>query len=229
MKHFAILFLLVTSSFPCATAGSLSGSGVFVTLAMPEAKTVAVTMSMPADFVSVPLHVISDQKNAGDAYRESRQVVELIAEKAKENGRFRTVKSVVSLSKPASKFGISSGFSSHPAATAQLYLLVPFSKEYDNVFEAGAAATQFVEALRLPGKARCQIGQLQLAVDNPEQYRAKLISQLAQEVHDMRRAIWSGGSVKVEGLESSVLVRQVDDRNVELFLDYSLSLTTTEK
>ncbi len=33
------------------------------------------------------------------------------------------------------------------------------------------------------------------------------------------------GNVKVDGLESPVMVRQTDDRQVEVFLDYSLSIT----
>ena len=67
----------------------------------------------------------------------------------------------------------------------------------------------------MPGKTRCESGQLQLAVENPEQYRVKLLGQIAQEIKKTREAISAGGSVKVEGLESSVMVRQADDRNVE--------------
>ncbi len=103
---------------------------------------------------------------------------------------------------------------------------MPFTKERDNIFGAGAEAARFVEALHLPGKARCELGNLQLAVDNPEQFRAKVLGQIAQEVQKTREAISANGSVKVEGLESSVMVRQADDRNVELFLNYSLSITT---
>jgi len=40
-------------------------------------------------------------------------------------------------------------------------------------------------------------------------------------------ALFAGrGSVKLEGLESPVMVRQADDRNVEQFLNYSFSITT---
>ena len=56
-------------------------------------------------------------------------------------------------------------------------------------------------------------------------YRAKFVGQIAQEIKKTREAISSSGSVKVEGLESPVMVRQADDRNVELFLNYSLSIT----
>ncbi len=225
MKLFLSMILLAAATVS-ATAGVSSGSGSFVVVALPQPRTVAVVLSMPADFVSVPLNVISDQKNAALAYEESRQAIDLISQKAKESGQFRISKGVVSLSQHKSSFGISSGSWSQPAAAAHLYLLVPFTKERDNIFGAGAEAARFVEALHLPGKARCELGNLQLAVDNPEQFRAKVLGQIAQEVQKTREAISANGSVKVEGLESSVMVRQADDRNVELFLNYSLSITT---
>ena len=225
MKQFVSLMLLIAATLT-ATASISSGSGSFVVVAMPQPRTVAVAIAMPADFVSLPLNVISDQKNAALAYEESHKAIELISQKAKEGGQFRTSRGVVSLSQHKSSFGVSSGSWTQPAAAAQLYLLVPFTKERDNIFAAGAEAARFVEALRLPGKVRCELGKLQLAVDNPEQYRAKVLGQIAQEVQKTREAISASGSIKVEGLESSVMVRQADDRNVELFLNYSLSITT---
>src|SRR6266545_5414574 len=151
MKQFVSLMLLIAATLP-TTAGISSGSGSFVVVAMPQPRTVAVAIAMPADFVSVPLNVISDQKNAALAYEESRQAIELISQKAEEGGQFRTSRGVVSLSQHKSSFGISSGSWSQPAAAAQLYLLVPFTKERDNIFGAGAEAARFVDALHLPAR-----------------------------------------------------------------------------
>ena len=63
-------------------------------------------------------------------------------------------------------------------------------------------------------------------MENPEQYRAKLLGLIAQEITKARETLSGRGSVKLEGLESPVMVRQADDRNVELFLNYSFSITT---
>ena len=217
------LFVAVLS----AAAGISSGwsSGLVVVLAAPEPRTVPLFLNVPADFVSVPVRVISDQKNTALAYEESRQTIEMIAKKVKDGGQFRMSMGVVSLSKHEGGFGISSGSWNQPATSADIFLLVPFSKARDNIFGAGAEAARFVEALVLPGKARCELGRLQLAVENPEQYRAKLLGLLAEEIKKARAAVAPNGSVKVEGLEGSVKVRQADERNVELFLSYTLSVT----
>jgi len=209
-----------------AGISSAWSSGLVAVLAVPEPRTVPLFLGVPADFVSVPIHVISEQKNAALAYEESRQAIELIAKEVKENGQFRMSMGVVSLSKQESEFGISSGSWSQPAASAEIFLLVPFSKDRDNIFGAGAEAARFVEALSLHGKVRCELGKLQLAVENPEQYRVKLLGLVAEEVKKTREAIAPQGSVKVEGLGGSVMVRQADERNVELFLSYTLSITT---
>src|SRR5204863_9075167 len=103
-------------------------------------------------------------------------------------------------------YGISSGSWSEPAAVAELYLLVPLTKENDNVFQAGAEAARFIDSLHLPGKVRCQLGRLKLAVENPEQYRAKLLGQIAQEIKKTREAVSSDAGIKVDGLEGPVLV-----------------------
>ena len=67
-------------------------------VAVPEPRMVAVALAMPADFVSVPLRVTSDQKNTALAYEESREALEMISQKARENGKFRASAGVVSLS-----------------------------------------------------------------------------------------------------------------------------------
>ena len=208
------------------TAGISSGwsSGPLVVIAEQERKAVAVSIVMPADFVSVPVRILSDQKNTAQAYEESRQAVELISKHAKENGRLRMSMGVVSLSQHQGGYGISSGSWSQPAASVEIFLLVPLSTNSGNIFDAGVEAAKFVEGLSLPGKTRCELGRLQLAVENPEQYRSKVLSLIADEMKKTREALSPQGSVNVQGLESPVRVGQVDDRNVQLFLNYSLSI-----
>ena len=226
MQMFVIAMSMVVAATPALASISSGSGGPVVVVAVPASRTVAVALAIPADFVSVPIKVISEQKNSALAYEESRQAIEMISHRAKENGQFRASTGVASLSQHKSAFGISSGSWSQPAAAADIHLLVPLSKERDNIFAAGAEATRFVEALRLPGKARCEVGRLQLAVENPEQYRAKLLGLIAQEITKARETLSGRWSVKLEGLESPVMVRQADDRNVELFLNYSFSITT---
>jgi hypothetical protein len=223
--YVSLIVLIGLAPLP-ALAGLSSGwsSGLLVVVAVPEPKTVAVSLVLPADFVSVPVRIISDQKNTSIAYEETRQAIELVSKKTRE-GRFRMSMGVISLSQHQGGYGISSGSWNQPAAIAEIYLLVPFSKEGGNIFAAGVEAARFLETLTLPGKARLELGRLQLAVENPEQYRAKVLGLISEEVRKTRESMAQSGSVKVAGLEGPVRVRQADERNVELSLNYSLTVT----
>jgi hypothetical protein len=227
MKNLFVYFSLVALLLQAkAGPSSVWSGGPPVVLAESVRRPVATVVTLPADFVSVPINVVSDQKNTPVAYEESRQVVEMIRHKVKEHGKFRASTGVITLSEHRGGFGISGGSWSQPAARALIYLLVPLTKEREDIFAASTEAARFIETLRLPGKAKIELGKLQLAIENPEQHRTKLLGMIAEEIKKTREALGTQGSVKVEGLESSVLVRQADDRQVELFLNYSLSVTT---
>lgn len=226
MKKFLLVSPLVLALFPVRAGISSGSSGPLIVVAVPEPRTVATCVVMPADYVSVPIRVMSNQQVTSMAYEESHKAIELIRQKAKENGQFRISPGVVSLSQRRSSWGISSGSWSEPAASAEIYLLVPFTGECTNIFQAGAEAARLVEKLDLPGKARCELGHVQLAVENPEQYRGKLLALISGQIKQTREAMAFQGAVNVQGLESSVMVRQADDRQVELYLNYSLSLAS---
>ena len=219
------MLLLAEVGLPAA-GGISSGwsSGPVIVVAEAEPRAVAVSLVMPADFVSVPVRLTSEQKSTAAAYEETRQAVELVTRKAKESGQFRTSMGVVSLSQHRGGFGISSGSWSQPAASAEVYLLVPFSTNTGSIFEAGARAARFVESLNPPGKTKCELGRLQLAVENPEQYRTNVLGLIREEIKKTRETVAPQSGFRVDGLESPVMVRQLDERNVALFLNYSLSV-----
>ena len=63
-----------------------------------------------------------------------------------------------------------------------------------------------------------------MAVADPEQQRPKLLKMIAEDVHRTREAMGGKGNVSIGGLQGPVLVRQADDRNVELFINYWMTV-----
>jgi hypothetical protein len=119
MKKFAVVMALFVTMHP-AVAGISSGwsSGPVVVVAVPEPRTVPLFLVVPADFVSVPIRVISEQKNSALAYEETRMAIDLISKKAEESGRFRTTMGAVSLS--------------HHRSHSQTLVIVPLTDAYEN-------------------------------------------------------------------------------------------------
>ncbi|MDY6952172.1 MAG: hypothetical protein SWE60_11715 [Thermodesulfobacteriota bacterium] len=87
---------------------------------------------------------------------------------------------------------------------------------------------EFIKTGQLPDKAELEFGEIHLAVDNPEQYREALLKLISEEITKAEAALDVSGQVKSSGLESPVFVRQADDRHVDLFLNYSTSVTISQ-
>ncbi len=127
MKQLASILAMAALAAFAAAAGTSSsdGDGSDFVIALSHPKTVAVSLPMPADYVSVQLRVSSDQKNAVAAHEESRQAIDAVVQKAKEGGQFKTTTGLVSLGQHASKFSMSSGSASSSPTGAEVFLLVP--------------------------------------------------------------------------------------------------------
>jgi len=209
-----------------AKAGVSSGwsSGETIVVAESPSKPVAVSLTLPAEFVSVPIRIQSDQKNTAQAYEETRQALEMISKKVKDSGRFKMSMGVVSLSQHQGGFGISSGSWSQPAATVEIFILAPLSTNGE-IFSSAVEVAKFLEALNMPGKTRCEIGKVQLAIENPEKYRSKLLGLIADDMKKTRETLSPQGLINVKGLSGPVLVGQADDRNIQLYVNYSLAIT----
>lgn len=221
-----LLFYILLFAHGVSFAGSFSVSGSggpVVTVALPQPKKISLSITVRADFVSVPIRLTSDQKNAAVAYEESKSAIESVFKQVKEHGHLRASMGVTTLGQAQSGFGVSSGGWKQPAAVSELYLLVRLTKEHNDLFSAAAEAARFVERLRLPAKMTCDLGKAQLAIENPEQHRAELLREIAEQIKSTRESLRGVGAVKVDGLESPVIVRQADERNVELYLNYSVS------
>jgi hypothetical protein len=51
-----------------------------------------------------------------------------------------------------------------------------------------------------------------------------LLKKISEDVAFLKTAIGKKGKAFIKGLERPVLVRQVDDRNVEVFIHYELTI-----
>lgn len=230
MKALALVLPMIALAIPAfADLSSSSSSGTTIVVAVPEPRAVAISLTVPADYVSVPVRVISQERDPATSYENRREAITIITRKADESGIFKVKTGVAELTQRSSGVGIGSGLSAQPAAGADLYVLVPLSEDRDDIFAAGADAVRFIDSIELPEKTGCQLGNLQLAVENPERYRPQLLKMIVQQLTDTREVLGSafGRNITLEGLESPVYVRQVNEKEVEVFLNYSLTMSSS--
>jgi len=92
-----MIIAIIASAIPVLAFSSGSISGPIIVVAATQPRKVPVCLVVPADYVAVPIRIVTDQKNSALAYEEIRQAIELISQKAQANGQFRISAAVVTL------------------------------------------------------------------------------------------------------------------------------------
>jgi hypothetical protein len=207
------------------TVSLYAGSGPYYVFAFSGSKSTAVSLEKDADYVSMSLTVQSNQKEPNARFAEIKQAQNLILGKAKNQDGIIIHKGPISLSpKPMSKFSSISSFSySHSSSTAQLHVMAKLDDRSD-VYACASQIRRFLDSIKMPGKSHHSLGQIQLAIANPEQYRQEILTRISKDVEFVKSTVQTSGKVTITGLEQPVLVRQVDDRKVELFINYSMTM-----
>lgn len=221
--HVAVMYAAAVMLTSTAYAGTKS----LVVIAVPGQRPVAATVMRKADFVACPVSLLSDKKEPEERFADIQAATRMILSAAEQNRKILIHTGPVSLSgESQSSFSLSklsSGYDSY--STARLHILVLVGDGKPDIFAGGLAIKKFLAGVKLPDKVKCSLGQIQLAVDNPEQYRQEVLKAIAENIKQVRDVLAQDGEIQITGLACPVMVRQVDDENIELFINYSLSLS----
>ena len=208
-----------------AVSPAFAGSGVRYVCAYTGEKSVAVSLKKPAEYVSMVLTVGSDQRDPQKRFADIQAAAELILEKSKGEAGLLVHRGSVSLSpRPMSKLASVSSYSVSSPSVATLHVLVALEDKTD-VYACASRIRRFVDAIKMPAKAEYSLGPAQLTMADPEKHRKELLEAISDDLGALRTAMRGAGTTSINGLERPVLVRQIDDRNVELFIDYTMTVT----
>lgn len=209
----------------CAFA-SLSSSSSFI-IASPGEKSSAVFVEKDAEYASVPVTIQSGQRDPADQYSEIKQVHDLIATHARGRAGIDVHSGPIALSAMPAKdgFAISSGYYRGKTSTAQMHILAKFDPGSD-IYDCALRIRKFIDSIKLPAKVELELGDIRLAVKDPQQYRADILKKVGEDAAFVKKTLGTNGTVTLSGLDNPVLVRQVDNRKVELFIDYAMTLET---
>ncbi|MFZ5877010.1 MAG: hypothetical protein ACOYXU_11460 [Nitrospirota bacterium] len=221
MKSVLFSMIVLTLCHP-----AWAGESKFLVVAFSDRQHVAVVLRQQADYVSMPVSISSGQRDPLQRFAELRDAKAAVLRKAQGNPDIVIHSGRVTLSaKPVSKLASVVPYSS-AESEADLHVLVPFKGKNRDVFACADIIRRFLNDLTLPSKTSMQLGSIQLAVDNPEQYRPTLVQMISEDVTRTKEKVKADAKVLLSGLESPVLVRQADDENVDLFIDYEFTIET---
>jgi|GEM_PF-3625429 len=204
-----------------------AGTKSLVMIAVSGQPPVAATVMRKADFVACPVSLSSDKKEPEERFADIQAATKMIVAASEQNPKILIHAGPVSLSgESQSSFSLSklsSGYDSY--STARLHILVTVGSGKPDIFASGLAIKQFLAGVKFPDKIKCSLGQIQLAVDDPEQHRQEVLKAIAESIKQVKGILAQDGEVQVMGLASPVMARQADDENIELFINYSLTIS----
>ena len=183
----------------------------------------AVNLVQPADYLCA---VVTLRTTAKDVDRQSaamRDSLQRITAAIEKSPRFQLHQGAA---RYAGGYGslFSSKTGSGPASLqTTLRILAPLQGNPD-VFEAMRQLRRFIGGLAPADDTELTVLSISLAVTEPEQYRARLLALIADQARAIQQN-FATRAIIIDGLQNPVVVRQLDDSNVELFVEYQLSAT----
>jgi hypothetical protein len=246
----ATLALLAALPAAAALRADAPANGVIVVPVENQRLTpTAIALVQPADYVCATIEVTSRRKDTAGQVADIRETIDLLAKAVDKSPRlslhtgplrFSSSENTTTARPPypasaadaaatAARWAVSnfSNSSAAPSTPARLVvrILWKISAADHDTLDASATLRQFADTFKPAGQAEVRLARLALAVESPERQRQRLL-QLIGDSADAMRKTFAASAISIDGLEGPVLVRQVDDTQVELFIDYKLSVKT---
>ena len=178
-------------------------------------------IDLEADYVAIPVSIYSDTKNTINRLKLIHKLQSDIKAAADKKENIEFSQGIISLS-PKDKSTFSSIKSYGPRGSANFYLFGRLKNGKD-VYAITQDIYSFVHAIQKPKDTTINLGNTSLGISSPEKYRTKLLELLKTDIEEIKQTIGSDYSVTISGLNNPVLVRQKNDKEVSVFIDYRLS------
>ena len=191
-----------------------------IVYAVEQGKPVAVSLVEKADYVAFAITITSRQEEPENEINEISEARQRLMKEAKKNQKIRIHQGPIYLSSTSNS---RTSFSYGPSQMT-VHLLIPLSETDGDVFKAAGIITDLVERIEPPEMASYSLSPMKIAVENPGKYRSKLLGMLDEHIEEMRKLLKKTGKFFISGIERPVMVRQFDLNQVEIFLDYKLSV-----
>ena len=215
-RIFGMALLLMLNPFSVQAGPSV------VVLSDNYDKPVAVRYKMRADYIAQTVTITSNERDFPAKLKSINDGKKYLVEQIEGKGQ------VIVHEEPAYLYPGSEGLfkTSYGGREpqAQMQLLLPIVSETDNIFSGGIELAVLLAKLDPPEKIKFYPSAIRLAVEDPEKSRGKLLEMISADVKSTKERMKGTGKITISGLEGPVKVSQVDDINVELFIEYRVSL-----
>ena len=212
-----------------AASPLFAGSAVTGVIVVPYEgqRSTAIALVQPADYVCATVAISSREKDPARQADDVRNTVELLSSNVAKTPRLQLHQGPLRFFSTggSGKLFSSTSYSGSSQLSTSVRILYKLDDPEHNPFAASVTVRKLIEDLKTPALTDVRIISVTLAVDSPERQRERLLSLIRESAEAMKKT-FNASEVTIDGLDGAVLVRQVDDASVELFIDYQLSVTT---
>lgn len=213
-------FLLLT-----AAPAPASISSTIITLPADNARPApAVSLVQTADYLCATVMIRSAVKDIDKQTLAVQQTLATLRAGVEKSSRFQLHDGPLHLSGSYNSLSSKSSYSNAVLQTTVRILCPLVNGTSADVFNDTRLLRQFISRFEVAGGAELQVLSVSLAVDTPEQYRDRLLDLIGEQARVTQRT-FGARSVAIEGLNNAITVRQLDDINVEIYIDYQLDAT----
>ena len=184
-----------------------------------------VTLRKRADSVVVDLFVRNDTRDAGHRAAEMRQALRGLEARARTGGvTLALVDATSGIVRPFSMeiAERSIGNGGQPDTSMITIHLRTSVQGGDSLDTINERINAFVTTAPHPGRTEMTPGAVNLVLNNPEQYHAALVTEIAREGRTVAGQLGEGYGVSVTGIERQVAWRRTGELELTLFLPYTL-------
>jgi len=176
-----------------------------------------------ADYAAVSMTLSSDAKYPAERIKLLKQLLTTIESAAKKDNSIVLQKENVSVSpRKESSLSFSKMYSASNRTT--VYLLSPLSANSD-IYQATIKIYAFISSIEKPDDTEISLSDISLAINDSSKYRDDLLKKLKAEIDSTKEIIGTNYKVSIAGLDNAVLVKQLNDKQVRLSINYSLKFT----
>jgi hypothetical protein len=211
------------------TAPVFAGSTVTGVIVVPfeGQRSTSIALVQPADYVCATVAISSREKDPARQADDVRSTVNLLSATVGKTPRLQLHQGPLRFFSTggSGKLFSSTSYGGSSQLSTSVRILYKLDHPEHDPFAASVAVRKLIDDLKTPGQTDVRIVSVTLAVDSPERQRERLLSLIRESAEAMKKT-FNASDVTIGGLDGAVLVRQVDDASVELFIDYQLSVTT---
>lgn len=200
---------------------NVHAGGSFIVIAYGTGKTpVSSSIDVDAEYVAMSIALSSDAKYPSERAKLISKLQSTISGAAATNANIEFQQGAISLS-PSEKSSFSISKSYGRSSGSSFYILAKFDRS-KGIYTATQEIYSFIGGINKPEDTSLRLGNTTLAISSPKKYRSQLLSLIKEEIKNTKSVLGEGYKVSISGLENPVIVRQKNDKQVTLFIDYGI-------